>query len=89
MLTVHKQAMHVASNCEQKVLEITHEKDTKHHSTFVPCKGLIHRGTIFGHAVLHEIFQMILDRFLTLIPNLKSVFVFWRNMKIPIPIKTV
>jgi len=31
---------------------------------------------------------MVLDRFLTLIPNLKSVFVFLRNMKIPIPIKT-
>ena len=30
----------------------------------------------FFHFVLHEIFQLILDRFLTLIPNLKSVFIY-------------
>jgi len=34
------------------------------------------REHFFGHAVLHEIFQMIIDRLLMLIPNLKSVLVY-------------
>ena len=45
----------------------------------------------FGHVVSHELSQMVLDRCLTLIPNLNSVFFymlwFLRSLKIAIPTK--